>query len=269
MVKNTVQLHFGCGKDRNHKTLDLNGQKMAEWNEYDLHRLTLKTDLITKITLGPKTVVQIYSDPYLYRLRKRLMNGSSTKGKEFEIGCIEDHGTWAGILRSFRVWDYDYYMSLYGTRYCDTNDECRDGELCLCKGGEMNKDWCPVSKKRCKPKAHFLHNAEREVNKDDLVNIGCMMNQIRKHQRGDEMKVLSFRDVTDIANQCSNTDMINPHSGQYSLNYYYKAHSDIPDLKHQFSTIEGFGPQITKRTKHNLIWLMIIAVIFYLLYNLR
>ena len=262
--KNMVTFYFGCNKNRNNLTIKMKTKTYEDYNEFDLHKLTLKTDLITGIKVGPKTIVQIFSDPYHYRLRDRFINETDDKTKQWEAGCFQDHGLWTGIIRSFRIWDYDYYDSVHGLRYCDADNECRDYELCLCPGGQKKAEWCPVRKRRCLHKGNLLHNKERILNVDDLVNMDCLCKEMMKYKKKYNNNITSFRNIKHMAETCSTNDKIDMYQKDYSLNYYYHPQADQPSLKHQYHLIETFDAN--KNSKTYIIYILFIFLIFLIFY---
>lgn len=259
LMKHMIKLHFGCNKDRNTMTIHLSNGKYEEWNEYDMHRLTLRTSILTGFGLGPKTVLQTYSDPYLHRLKKLVINDSETETRHWDVGCVEDHGLWDGTVRSFRVWDYHYYDSIYGVRYCNEDNECNENEYCLCLGGQKNPEFCKEQRKRCMPKSHYLHNAERAINIDDLVDMDCMSKEIVQHKQKEGKNLIAFRHMKKMAERCSISGKLGKFTKGYSLHYYYNPQKDQPSLKHQYSLIETFG---TNKSTYNIIIYFVIFFVF-------
>lgn len=246
MDKHTVRLYFGCGNERNFMTLSLeNDEEVGRWTEYDLNRLTLKTDLITGIRVGPKTVVEVYSDPYLYTLRRKIINDSETRSKHLELGCFEDHSVWAGIIRSLRMVSYEYYKRSSGTRYCESDDQCRDNEYCLCKGGQKDKSWCPSSKRRCMHKSNLSHDRKRTIELSDLIDLNCMNSKFANYKAKNGKYISTMRDIHDMAIDCADYDLIDKSQPSWnkrqdlSLGYYIRQDRDIPPLGHQLSLLNG------------------------------
>lgn len=209
--KGYATMYLGCGKKRKEIQLVMRAPDVDYWSEYDFNRLTVNTSDITGVRVGPRVVLEVYSDPYFYRLRKVIKNPSYNKDKMWDIGCLIDHGIWAGIVRSFKVWNYDYYESLYGLRYCDFHDQCRSSEYCLCSGGQEDGEWCPGSKKRCMPKSAYLHSKSKQVNIDDMVNMNCLDKKMADYKRKYANKIVTFRNLKHMVNQCSNSDVVDPY----------------------------------------------------------
>lgn len=258
----TVKLKLGCATGVKNVIFKLRKKKVDEWNEPDLNLMSINTDMITSIEVGPKTVLEAYSDPGMYRLRKRIKNGSETGTKKFEIGCFEDHGVWAGIIRSFRIWDYEYYMSIYGTRYCEQDTECREDEYCLCKGGQRKGEWCPESKKRCVHKSKYLHNIDRDVKVGDIVDLDCMRSYLKKKP------MMSYGEMKPLLNKCSGPDITYKLQKKYSNDgwredeiedtYYFPLKQPIHLSK---LNIEEFNPLCTNRNRKEEIMITIAIII--------
>jgi hypothetical protein len=269
--KHGVKLYFGCGKNRNTMMLKLRDGNVEDWTEYDLNRLTLKTDLITAIEVGPETVLEVFSDPYIYSLKEKMINKHTDKIQRYELGCKVDHGLWAGIMRSFRIWNYAYYRSRFGTRYCNEDSECNDYEYCLCRGGQRKKEWCPKSKKRCVHKSTFLHNKNRQVHLDDFVDLDCLKGKIDDYKKkwtphsnanSNTNDMAPFRNVKYLIEECSGSDVINPIPQDLSLRYYTKE-TTTPGLRHEYSLldlVEGYGPKNNNSLILTLIPVFILAI---------
>ncbi len=203
MEPGSVRLYFGCNNERHHFTLHIRDGRVDGWTETDLAEQTFAADRITALEVAPKTVLQIYSDPYHYRIRETIVNGED-RSKTWEIGCFEDHNIWAGVIRSFRIWDYDYYDSIYGTRFCKVDQDCYSNEYCLCEGGQKNPEWCTATKQRCLPKSRYWHNGEKEIQLDDLVDIKCLQHKLMASHN----KYGSFRDIKYMCQQCSGSEIV-------------------------------------------------------------
>lgn len=211
MQKRSVKLKLGCESIEKTSTitLQLRRKYYDEWTEGDLYTSNILSELITKVIVGPKTVVELYYDPYLYRFMRILKNDSATENLEHNLGCFEDFGTWSGAVRSLRIWDYDTFQKLYGVRYCDNDADCRETEYCLCPQGQRKAEWCPESKRRCLPMSKFMHQRDKMVELDDLVDKQCFNEEIAKYKnKFDNKPVISFRDLRLMASKCSGPDIV-------------------------------------------------------------
>ena len=281
MEKRFVTLYLGCGDERNTVDIEMKKDRIDYWDENRLHKHTINTDMVTGFRVGPKLVMEIYSDPFFYRLRKVLKNPRNDKDVKWDVGCPIDHGVWNGIIRSFKIWDYDYYQSIHGLRYCNRDQQCRDNEYCLCKGGEKKAEWCPVSKQRCLPKAEFLHDAERQVSIDDLVNMDCLKKELNTNKKKWGNQYETFRNIKHMIERCSGPDMIEPEDRQdLSLHYYYKADT-TPSLKARHNLISKDLVKATERfdgddgvkqlgsTQNSILCIILIAVAIFVVYQLK
>lgn len=270
--KRFVTLYLGCADDRNTVDLEMESTKIDYWSEDNLNKTGVKTDLITGFRVGSKMVLEIYSDPFFYRLRKVLKNPRTDVDVKWDLGCKIDHGVWNGIIRSFKVWDYDHYMDIHGIRYCNRDEQCRNNELCLCKGGEKKAEWCPISKQRCMPKGQFLHDAEKKVYDGTLINMNCLKDEINRNIKkwGNDYEI--FGEIRNMSKRCSGPDMIEPglNSQNLSLSYYYTS-DNTPSLRARHNLIsnnlvkalEGFGPARSNVDFfQNLIVVLSLALIF-------
>lgn len=198
MNTNIVNLYLGCSNDRPTYDIKYNGGRVDYWDEKKIHKIGLDTKNISGFKVGPKTVVQVYSDPFFYRIRKVLINDKEDNELKWDFRCLIDNG----IIRSFKIWDYDYYMDIHGTRYCGSDKDCRDYEMCLCRGGQRNADWCPESKRRCLPKGQFLHDAERKVTGNDLIDMECLKKEMNKNKEKNGNNYEIFQNIKSMAGKC-------------------------------------------------------------------
>lgn len=273
MITKVVDLYLGCSNDRPTRRIEYNDERIDYWDEKRLHKIGLKTDNISGFKVGPKTVTQIYSDPFFYSLRKTLVNDKKDDELKWDVGCFIDHGVWNGIIRSFKIWDYDYYMSIHGTRYCESDKDCRNYEKCLCRGGQKNPDWCPESKRRCMHKSQFLHDAERKARDSDLVNLECLKKEINDNIKEYGNKYEIFNNIKNMVKKCSGPDKDPSGYQDLSLQYYYKADSFPPSLKSRhnliskrlYRGIEGFGTSIETREFPIIITIIVVVTFTYFL----
>jgi hypothetical protein len=181
MERGTFTLLLGCGDMRSTLTLKNSGG-VDLWYENKIKQLTVNPVDITGIIVGPGLVIEIFSDAHFSHLENTLENITNPKGHKYEVGCHDDHPIFKGIIRSFKVWDYDkYHTNARLVKYCDRDDECDDNEMCLCPGGEKLKEWCPVKRKRCLNKGLYFHSARRTTWDPDLINSDCMMRLIDEY----------------------------------------------------------------------------------------
>lgn len=182
MEKYTYTLLLGCGSTRATLTLKQHQEKRVDlWYENKLRSLGVEPENITGIIVGQGLVVELFSDAHFNHLEKTIENNTNPEGHKYEVGCLDDHPIWRGIIRSIKVWDYDkYHENGRLVKYCTSHDECDDNELCLCPGGENQKEWCLNRRKRCLNKAMFFHNAKKTVWHPDEIDNDCVRNLLLK-----------------------------------------------------------------------------------------
>lgn len=174
--------------------LELESDKVDFWSEKRLFEVFIDTSDISAVKIGPKTVVQLYSDPYFFGLKKVISNGTTDKVKLYNIA--NNSSTFTGYVRSLRVWDYEYYRSIFGVRYCDDHGECRENEYCMCKSGHTKGEWCEESKKRCLPKSRYLNDKDKILHEDSLVDTKCLAYTF-------DNNIVTFRELKKKATRCS------------------------------------------------------------------
>jgi hypothetical protein len=233
MENKTFTLLVGCGDSRS--TITIKNQDDIElWNEHKIRQtLSIDPEDVTGILIGKGLVIELFSDAYFSQLENVLENNTEPKGHKYEIGCILDHQSYKGSIRSFKVWMADeYHTNGRLVKYCDKNDECSENEFCLCPGGEKKKEWCPDKRKRCLNKRLFFHDAKRTTWNPDLINSECMLNLIDTHNN----PWPEYRELKNMAKLCQQ----NPRK-----------------------PIEGFGEQ----SDNIMIYIVLFMIIYFLMKN--
>lgn len=152
---------------------------------------------ISIIELRPRTVVELFSEPFFYGDRRVIENISLGDSRFVDIGCKVEHH-WKGFVRSMKIWDYDYYYNTFKRiRYCNQNSDCGEWEYCLCPGGQYDPSWCPRKKKRCMHVSNFLHAKRKSIQMEDTVDVNCMINEMKMMGR-----YVPFRNIKKIGNKC-------------------------------------------------------------------
>ena len=138
MEPKTFTLLMGCGLTRTTLTLKQHTPRVDLWYANKIRGLTVKPENITGIIVGPGLVVELFSDDHFTHMTDTIENATHPPGHKYEIGCYDDHPIFKGVIRSFKVWDYDAYHE-NGTliKYCDNDKDCQSSELCLCPGGDQ------------------------------------------------------------------------------------------------------------------------------------
>jgi len=285
ITNGTMLLQFGCltpqdiknNKDNRQKVflqLDTTPKNLADhvikkdYNEDLLQKLSSSTDLVTGFIVGPMTAVEIYYDPFLDHIADTLVNSSSTKLIVYDSKCMQDENYRQNnnFPRSFRVWTYNDYKKFRQVRYCESNQDCKSYEYCLCSSGEMNKSWCPNEKQICLPRAEYTNSIDKNIADGDLVNVKCIMDEIDGYKKKNDINFMSFQDIKYAGNKCSDRSNINPIPQDLSLKYYFKVDDVDPIWKgNEYIVKEGFGiPMQYNKTNMNII--IIILIIILILY---
>ena len=159
--------------------ISLDTKNSDEWNEAKIKSMLIKPETISSIIIGPKTVVEIFGGPNLDTQSYKIINDSENQTKSYKFfDCPKDNNKWFVSLKSFKIWTYDYYDSIYGIRYCDSDKMCDENELCMCPSGKTNPLWCPQSKRRCMNEKYYYDPSEIPINNEDTINTQCLKNQL-------------------------------------------------------------------------------------------
>lgn len=225
MDKVTLKLHLGCNLSRYSAKFSLNTERLQTYNEEQLRELRLNPYEITGLTLGPRTVVEIFTGPKFSGIKKVIVNRSYSKNKTVNIGCIDNYIIFEGFIRSIKIWSYNYYYKVNTPKYCDKNSDCGFQEYCLCPDGQKQEEWCPIEKKRCMNMSHYLQSNLPEVREPDLIEVSCLQNELMNN------KYLTFDEIKDKCNKCMR--------------------------KRNVELVEGFG-----YGNNNIMYLIIVIIIF-------
>jgi hypothetical protein len=164
--------------NKTHK-ISLETKNTDEWDETKIKSMLIKPETISSIIVGPKTVVEIFAGPNLDTQSYKIINDSKDQTKSYKFfDCPKDNNKWFVSLKSFKIWTYDYYDSIYGIRYCDSDKMCDENELCMCPSGKTDPLWCPQSKKRCMNEKYYYDPSGIPINNEDTINTQCLKNQL-------------------------------------------------------------------------------------------
>lgn len=194
--KNTIRLFLGCGSNRYKADIGLSYRKTDEYHEYDLKRLRIEPQTITGISAGPRTVVEFFTDANLLKNKRTIVNESWTNERMQNFGCVEGQQISSITIRSFRIWSYEYYVATNGIRYCKDSGECENDEYCMCPGGEIQKNWCPKSGKRCMHMSRYMQSNPKRAHFDDIINVHCLLDKLKNY------KYRSFNELHQMASDC-------------------------------------------------------------------
>ena len=203
MEKEYIIIYKGC--DDNNKTstkIQLGTKEKDEWNELRINALSIDKRPLSSITVGPKTVLEFYSDGNLTTDRHRVINQSDDKIKVYNFGCVEDHNLWRGNARSFIIMTFDYYNRVYGVRYCDSITQCKKNEMCLCPKGQEHPSWCRKTKRRCMNWSYFANEFPMRLSKQDMINTACLNEQTKKYG-SDQDGQMTFGSLNEFGRKCA------------------------------------------------------------------
>jgi len=198
MERASINVHFGCNANDFVIPMKTTNKRYEAWDEtwfLKYHRLDPRN--IATIELGPRTLVELFSEPAFYGEKRIIENVSLTQPRFIDIGCNVDHH-WKGYIRSIKVWDYDYHYNQFKRiRYCTKNEQCGSQEYCLCPGGQFDKTWCVNQRKRCLPMSKLLHAVPKRIVPNDTVDVNCMINELSGMD-----PYVQFRDIIRAGDKC-------------------------------------------------------------------
>ena len=221
MERKTYTLLLGCGRTRRRLTLKQHQERKVDlWYENKIKAMTIEPEDITGIILGQGLVIELYADAHFNVLVRTVENNTNPRGTKYEVGCFDDHPVRKGTIRSFKVWDYDkYHESGRLVRYCENHNECDEDEMCLCPGGENQKEWCLNRRKRCLKKQMYFHNAKKTIWNPDEVDGECVQELISK--MGEDYPLYGY--VKNIAHLCKRMPepCVEGFDGKAYMNYRF------------------------------------------------
>lgn len=194
MNKVTIRLYLGCGLLRHSVNIELNAFYVEEFYESRLLVSGVTPTEISGLLVGPRTVVELYSDSNLYERTGIIINKSHHNNKFHDLGCVLNEN-WQGYLRSFRIWNYDYYIKVHSIRYCNSDIECNNDEYCLCPNGYQQPAWCPIQKRRCMHKSKYLQSNLPKVGKYDIIDTDCVNYRLNR-------RYTSFNEIEKASSNC-------------------------------------------------------------------
>jgi hypothetical protein len=256
--KRTIILYLGCGRRRHQIQIPLNSEYYDEWYEQRLRNWNVEPRDISEIEVGPRTVLELFSSAFMYGDRRVVKNPSFGNFLKYNLGCLEDHSIWKGDIRSFRLWDYDYYQKIHTVQSCTKHNQCKWNEYCLCPNGYARKEWCPKMGRFCLPMSRYLQSKPKDIDENDLVNVPCLNKKISGKNYRD------FRNITREAEKCYPPNMLEgmcdlqrdqdePGLESCNINPYLAANRQ---------GIEGFGHKNT-----NLLPIILLALVMIYIYK--
>lgn len=180
MEKEYIIIYKDCySKDEGTK-ISLGTKAIDYWPESKIESMQSEPVHITAIAVGPKTVLEFYNYPNFVGQKYSVINNADTGVRLYKFGCVEDHHLWRGHLRSFIIYTWDYYNSIHGIKYCDSDNDCKNYEKCLCPKGQEHPSWCQKGKRRCMNKGYFTYEFPVRVHDNDVLDTKCVNEQLLK-----------------------------------------------------------------------------------------
>ena len=277
----SVVIQFGCSdlvkyNDNSHREkvkifLQLKDDHYKEFNEDLLQKLAVTVQLVTGFILGPLTVIEIFNDPFLNDIADVIINDTNNKVGIYQKQCYSDKSREKGeFIRSIRLWDYDYYMEHRATKYCKTDFDCELSQYCLCPDSDINGDFCPEQKKRCRPMAEYSDKVQRPMVDSDIVNQQCLDEGIKEYKQYWNSTTIPYGELSKISSFCSRKEFIDKFPQDLSLKYYLRVDNVVPKYK-------GDGYKMSEHFMGDQMWgnssttstiiIMVLIIGFLLLYQ--
>lgn len=175
-------------------TISLDTKKIDEWNLEKIKSYQIDPDTISSIVVGPRTVFEFFYGPSFTGQSYKVINDSKDKVRVYKFfDCPKNPNKWTVSLNSFKIWTFDYYDSIFGIRYCDSDKNCDENELCMCDTGKVNPLWCPISKRRCMNEKYLYDYSPIPINDEDMVKTNCLTTQLNSENISFEELKNKFR----------------------------------------------------------------------------
>lgn len=184
-----------CNNNIEPMKVSLETKKIDEWDLVKIRSYLIDPTSISSITVGPKTVLEFFYGPSFTGQSHKVINDSPDKVRIYKFFDCPKGNKWSVSLNSFKIWSFDYYDSIFGIRYCDSDKQCDENELCMCESGKANPLWCPKSKRRCMNEKYLYDYSQIPINDEDIINTECLTKQLTN-------KNLSFEDLKKNFRPC-------------------------------------------------------------------
>jgi hypothetical protein len=186
--------HGNCNINVEPMKISLNTKKIDEWDLNKIKSYQITPDSISSIVVGPRTVLEFFYGPSFTGQSHKVINDTQDKVKVYTFfDCPKKNTQWSVSLNSFKIWSFDYYDSIFGIRYCDSDKNCDDNELCMCDNGKVNPLWCPTSKRRCMNEKYLYDYSEIPINNEDIIKTNCLTKQLNNENISFEELKKRFR----------------------------------------------------------------------------
>lgn len=209
-----IIINYGDCNNLQTKRIDLMTNNIDEWDSDKIKSYQIDPKTISSFTIGPMTVLEIFYGANFYGQSQFVINDKKDYTTSYKVFDCPKVGNWSVAIGSFKIWTYAHYDSIYGTRYCDKDNECRQNEYCMCQDGKTNGLWCPKSKKRCVNSKYWYNNAPIPINDEDVINVSCLTGQFDNTN-------ISFKDLKTKFRPCM-TDKLKVIEGFEVDNYVSK-----------------------------------------------
>lgn len=165
------------------------------WSQDKINSISSTPFKITSISIGPKTVLEYYFQPNFIGNKYSIINSTNNQIRNLSFTCDSDN------IKSFIIYSYDYYESLYKIKYCSSDNDCKVNEMCLCKKGQSHPSWCPKSKRRCMSSGYFTYEYPLNINNyKDKLDINCINEESKKL---DGQTIVSNALINDLIRRCA------------------------------------------------------------------
>lgn len=164
-----------CNSNIQPMKISLDTKKIDEWDLSKIKSYQIDPTTISSITVGPRTVLEFFYGDIFTGQSHKVINDSQDKVRIYTFfECPKSNTQWSVSMNSFKIWSFDYYDSIFGIRYCDSDKNCDEYELCMCDSGKVNPLWCPISKRRCKNVRNLYDYSKIPINDEDIIDVSCM-----------------------------------------------------------------------------------------------
>lgn len=167
-----------CGKSQTKHAMRM-FNNIEYWDESKLKRDGINPKNISEILVGPKTVLEIFSDKEFNGDYHKIINDKENEGITYKVGCPDDP-KWKPSIGSLIIWTYENYDKTHGVPYCQTDRDCKWNEMCLCRKGQSHPSWCPKEKRRCMNRMYFTYEFPITLNENDQIDLDCYQKELTK-----------------------------------------------------------------------------------------
>ena len=154
---------------------------------------------ISAVSVGPRTVFEYYEAIDFSSTPFRVINDTYDQIKVHNFECA-DNNSWKGTLKSFIIMTFDHYDKVYGTRHCDSHNECIRNEMCLCPDGHEHPSWCTKNKRRCMSWNYFVNESPIPILGGDNIYMDCLADQMKLFSQTNPIK---YEIIKQLSTKCA------------------------------------------------------------------